>query len=226
MKNKEGLWKLSPSGLYTFEECPACFWVEQHLGRAPSIPMRLNDAMDEKLKIRYDEFRKQGELPPEISDLKGMKLFDDLETLNKWRNDRTALRYVNEKDGYVFEGKLDEVFVSDKGEYMPADYKSSGDEPKPDKQKYYRLQLHAYSLMLREKGYKPADKAYLIHYFTKDRKDSSLSMDFNCYLDEVSISLAPFERKLKEMVGFLNQDFPGANQECKKCILQEKRAKI
>lgn len=226
MKTPEGLWKLTPSGLYTFEECRACFWLEQHLGRLPSIPMRLNDAMDEKLKNRYDRYRAQGQLPPEISHYKGIKLFEDLATLQEWRNNRTALRYVNEKEGFLLDGKLDEVFVSDEGELMPADYKSSGDEPKADKQKYYRLQLHAYSLMIRGKGYKVGDKAYLIHYFTKNRQDHNLPMDFNCHLDEVKIDLLSFQTTLKEMVDLLNRDFPGANQDCKKCLWQEKRKNI
>jgi len=225
MKNKEGLWKFSPSGLYTYEECPACFWVEQHLGRAPSIPMRLNDAMDEKLKNRYDGFRKKGELPPEIADYKG-KLFEDLDVLNEWRNNKKSLQYINEKDGYVLAGKLDEVFVSDKGEMIVADYKSSGDEPKPDKQKYYRLQLHAYTFMIKEKGYKVGDEAYLIHYFTKDRTDPSMNMEFDCHLDRVEIDLDYFEKKLREMAEFLDKDFPGADNICKKCLWQEKRANV
>lgn len=229
MQDEKGFWKLSPSGLYTYEECKACFWLEQHLGRLPSIPLRLNDAMDEKLKNRYDQFRKRGKLPPEIAanpELKGVKLFPDLELLNQWRNNKTALRYINEKDGYIFEGKLDEVFVTKQNEYIPADYKSSGDEPGVDKQKYYRSQLHAYALMLCGKGHLPADRAYLIHYFTKDRQDPSLAMEFNCHLDKVLINLVAFTEKMREMVKFLNHDFPGANQLCQRCIWQEKRAKI
>ena len=160
MKNKEGLWKFSPSSLYGYEDCPSCFWVGEHVGRHPfTLPLRLNDAMDERLKVRYDGFRKKGKLPPEISDFEG-RLFEDQGTLDEWRNNKTALRYINEKDGYVLEGKLDEVLVTEKREHIPADYKSSGDEPKEDKQKYYRMQLHAYALMIREKGYKEGDNRH------------------------------------------------------------------
>ena len=50
MKTSNGLWKLSPSGLYGFEDCKSCFWVENNIGRHPfTLPLRLNDAMDEKL---------------------------------------------------------------------------------------------------------------------------------------------------------------------------------
>ena len=226
MKTKEGLWLLSPSGLYTYEECKACFWIEQRIGRPPSIPMRLNDAMDEKLKKRYDIYRKKGELPPEVSHLENVRLFSDLDLLNKWRNNKTELRYENKKDGYVLEGKLDEVFVTDKNEHILADYKSSGDEPKADKQKYYRLQLHAYALMLRGKGYEPADKAYLLHYFTKDRSDITMNMEFNFHIDEVALNLPAFEETLRDMVALLNREFPGADELCRKCVWLEKRAEL
>lgn len=227
MKTTQGLWKLSPSGLYTYEDCPSCFWIEQHVGRHPfTLPLRLNDAMDERLKIRYDSYRRKGALPPEISDAEGIKLFSNQDTLDEWRNNRTALAFINNDDGYLFEGKIDEVFVTDEDELMPADYKSSGDEPKEDKQKYYKLQLHAYSLMLREQGYKVANRAYLIHYFTKNRQDPSLNMEFICHLDEVKISLDAFENKMREMVEFLNSDYPGANQMCSRCLWLEKRSKM
>ncbi|MGC1686466.1 MAG: hypothetical protein WA734_12660 [Candidatus Acidiferrales bacterium] len=51
-KAEKGLWKLSPSGLYGFEECKSCLWIEQHHGKAPGIPPVLNMAMDSVLKSR------------------------------------------------------------------------------------------------------------------------------------------------------------------------------
>ena len=92
MKNKDGLWSLSPSGLYNFTSCPACFWFDQHVGRAPSFPLRLNDAMDAKLKSRYDTFRKKGQLPPEINQLSGFELFPDLAQLDLWRSKPSFVR--------------------------------------------------------------------------------------------------------------------------------------
>ncbi|MCX6760145.1 MAG: PD-(D/E)XK nuclease family protein [Candidatus Nealsonbacteria bacterium] len=230
MKTKENLWKFSPSGLYGYEDCPACFWAENHIGRHPfTLPLRLNDAMDERLKIRYDGFRKKNEIPPEIREQlkkEKIRLFEEQEKLDLWRSSVSGLRLVNEKDGYVFEGKIDELFVNDKNEVIPADYKSSGDEPKEDKQKYYRMQIHAYAMMLREKGYKPAGRGYLIHYFTKNRKDPSINMEFTCHLDKIEIDLSVFEKKMKEIVEFLENDFPGANLECHRCAWLERRKNI
>lgn len=224
MKTKEGLWKFSPSMLYGYEECPSCFWVENHIGRHPfTLPLRLNDAMDEKLKSRYDFFRKKKSLPPELKVVKGIKLFSDSKKLEEWRNNKTALRYVNKKDGYFLEGKIDELFVGPRGEFIVADYKSSGDPPKEDKQKYYRSQLNAYALMFQEKEFKVADRGYLLFYYTKDRKDNSLSMEFDFKADLVKIDLKKFKKTMKEIVQFLEKDYKGLNKECKKCEWCKKR---
>ena len=180
MLNKDGLWSLSPSGLYNFIACPACFWMDQHVGRAPMLPLRLNDAMDAKLKSRYDFFRKRGKMPPEIVNLKGLKLFSDLEQLDLWREKKSELQFENKKDGYVLAGKIDELFVNRKEEFVIADYKSSGDEPKPEKLEYYRLQLHGYALMFLKKGYKVANKAYLLNYYPKTRTSPSISVELAC----------------------------------------------
>ena len=76
MKNTDGLWKLTPSGLYSYQDCPSCFWLNNHIGRAPSIPLRLNTAVDEKLKSRYDKYRERDQLHPELRDkLKKIKYF-------------------------------------------------------------------------------------------------------------------------------------------------------
>jgi len=223
MKTKDGLWSLSPSGLYSFISCPSCFWVDNHVGKAPMLPLRLNDAMDAKLKSRYDRFRKKGLMPPEIADLKGLKLYPDLERLDVWREKKSELQYVNKKDGYILGGKIDELFVNRKGEFVIADYKSSGDEPKPEKLEYYRLQLHGYALMFAQKGYKVADKAYLLNYYPKTRTNPSMNVELACKVIEAKIDLVDFQKTLRKMVKFLNQPYLNAMSECRTCVYQSKR---
>lgn len=228
MKTKEGLWKLSPSGLYSFEDCKACFWAENHIGKHPfTLPLRLNDAMDSRLKARYDRYRAEGKLPPEVEKtITGITLFPDKKQLEEWRNNKTALRFVDEHLGYVLEGKIDELFLGERGEFIPADYKSSGDPPKEDKQKYYRLQLAAYAWMFQNKGREVGDRAYLLHYFTKDRNDQSLSMELNFHPDRVAINLNEFQTKMREIISLLNGDYPGTNMACMRCAWLEKRRHI
>lgn len=226
MKTKDGLWKISPSGLYGFDQCKACFWLENHLRKAPGIPPVLNMAMDSILKTRYDFYREKGELPPEIANLKkeGVKPFLDLETLNKWRGSTADLKIINKKLGYEIGGKIDEVLVEKDGRLIPADFKSSGYAPKADKQKYYVSQLNAYAMMFKERGYKVSDRAILLHYFVKDSRNPSIAVEFQNHIDPVKIDLKEFTGKIEKIIELLNGPYPGANSLCETCIYHKERS--
>lgn len=219
MKTKDGLWRLSPSGLYGYTECQSCFWVDNHYKRAPILPLLLNSAMDSVLKSRYDKYRKDGKFPPEVKELEreGIKPFNDLDKLTDWRTNSTSLKVEDEKLGYVLVGKIDDVLVEGDGRLIPADYKSSGNPPAEDKQKYYRDQLNAYGFMFKKHGHKVSNRAYLLHYFVRDKNNPSLKVDFNSHVDRVDINLETFEEKFKKMLELLNKPYPGHNAECKNC---------
>ena len=97
MRTKDGLWKLSPSGLHSYTECPACFWLGNHHRKPPMLPLLLNSAMDSILKSRYDKYRADKKFPPEAKELSemGIKPFEDLKLLNEWRANFYALKVVN-----------------------------------------------------------------------------------------------------------------------------------
>ncbi len=227
MQNKEGLWKLSPSSLYAYTECPACFWADNHAGKAPMFPLLLNSAMDSILKHRYDKYRAKKTFPPEAAELlqEGIKPFMDLGKLNLWREKMTALQVIDEKAGYVLRGKIDDVLVEKDGRLIPADYKSSGNAPKVDKQKYYRDQLTAYGFMFKQAGYPVSDRAYLLHYFVKDKTAPELDVKFASHVDLVKIDIAELTKKLKKMAKLLNGPYPDHNHDCKKCAHYETRHK-
>lgn len=227
MKTSTNLWSLSPSSLYSYVECKSCFWAENHIGKHPfTLPLRLNDAMDAKMKSRYDRFRAKGEMPPELKNLKGYKLFDDFKRLELMRTHKSEWSFTNAKDGYLLQGKLDEILVNPKGQLVPADYKSSGDPPKEDKYKYYELQLNAYGQMLKNQGFKVANEAYLLHYFPKDRTDPSLNVELDFHIDRVKINLVNFLKTMREMVKLLDGPYPGFRHGCKRCDWLEKRENI
>jgi hypothetical protein len=228
MKSKDGLWKLSPSGLYGFEECKACFWLEHHHGRPPGIPPVLNMAMDSVLKARYDSYREKGELPPEVKALgeEGVQLFPDIGVLSQWRGSTAHLKVVDEESGYELGGKLDEVLVEKNGRLIPTDFKSSGYTPKDDKQKYYVLQLTAYAFMFEKHGRNPSDRAILLHYFVKNPKNPSLAVEFASHIDPVKINLAGFELQLEKMVQLLEGPYPGDDLTCERCVYHAGRHKI
>lgn len=227
MKTKEGLWKLSPSGLYSFTECKSCFWLDNHHGKAPMLPLLLNSAMDSILKHRYDKYRTKGTFPPEVSALEkeSIKPFADLKQLEEWRSKLSALRVENEKASYILQGKIDDVLVEKDGRLIPTDYKSSGNAPAEDKQKYYKDQLAAYGFMFKHHGHEVSDRAYLLHYYPIDKTNPDIKVEFTGHIDKVDISAIDIEKKLKEMVKFLEQPYPGDELECKSCTFIVGRVK-
>lgn len=227
MRTKGGLWRLSPSGLYGYTECKSCFWVDNHYKKAPMLPLLLNSAMDSILKSRYDKYRVEGAFPPESSKLtdEGIQPFTDLEQLNEWREKIAVLRVINRDDGYQLQGKIDDVLMESDGRLVPADYKSSGKAPAEDKQKYYRDQLTAYGFMFSRHGHPVSNRAYLLHYFVKDKTDPALEVAFESCVDRVEIDVDEIEHKLKAMVGLLDAPYPGPNPECGQCDFYEGRRK-
>jgi hypothetical protein len=184
------------------------------------LPLLLNSAMDSILKSRYDKYRAEGKFPPEAKELlkEGIKPFTDLAQLEEWRKKRSALEVINEEAGYILQGKIDDVLVEVDGRLIPTDYKSSGYAPKEDKQRLYRDQLSAYAFMFKKHGHKVSDRAYLLHYFVKDKSNPSLEVKFDSYVDLVKIDLEEIERKLADMAAFLNGPYPGQNEACDKCL--------
>jgi len=192
------------------------------------LPLALNVAMDSILKARYDKYRVEGAFPPEAQELanEGVGVFSDLKALNEWRSNLNALKVENEDAGYVLVGKIDDVLVEADGSLVPADYKSSGNAPGEDKQKYYRDQLSAYGFMFYKHGHDVSNRAYLLHYFVKDRNDPSLDVKFDTYVDLVQIDIPGLERKLGDMVVLLNGPYPGHNPECQKCSYYDGRKAV
>lgn len=228
MKTFDGLWRLSPSGLYGFTECQSCFWVANHYMRVPMLPLLLNSAMDSILKARFDKYRERGEFPPEAQELKerGMKPFSDLDKLNDWRENINALKVTDEKVGYSLVGKIDDVLVDGKRQLVPADYKSSGNAPAEDKQKYYRDQLAAYGFMFKKHGFKVSKQAFLLHYYVADKNDPSIDVKFRSHVDPVEIDIDVIEKKIGAMVELLNGKYPGHNPDCKNCAYHDGREKL
>ena len=217
---------MSPSGLYGFSECQSCFWVDNHFKKQQILPLLLNSAMDSILKNRYDKYRENNTFPPEVNKeliKQGIKPFPNLKQLNLWRKKSSALQVINQAARYVLKGKIDDVLVEPDGRLVPADYKSSGNAPAEDKQKYYRDQLAAYGFMFKKHGHKVSDRAYLLHYFVKDKNDPSIEVKFANHVDLVKINLSEIEEKLADMVSLLNKPYPGHNPECNKCAYHDGR---
>jgi len=67
--------------------------------------------------------------------------------------------------------------------FISADYKSSGNPPAEDKQKHYRDQLNAYGYTFKRYGMEVSDRAYLLHYWVKDKNNPTMEVTFECKID-------------------------------------------
>jgi len=161
--------RLSPSKLNTFNDCPRCFYlsmikkIDRPRGIYPSLP----SGMDLVIKDYYDGYRKQGKLPPQLEGKIDGVLVSDFALLHKWQNWRTTnLKYENDKA--VLTGALDDCIITADNLYAPLDNKTKGsafkEDPEMYAKKYYQLQLDCYTLMLEESGYKTNGKGYFVFY--------------------------------------------------------------
>jgi len=84
---------LSPSSLHLLDDCPRCFWLHFNKGikRPEAVFPSLPAGMDKVLKRHFDKHREDGEVPPELAGLTGVKLFDDAEKLAIWSNNRKEI---------------------------------------------------------------------------------------------------------------------------------------
>lgn len=209
--------RLSPSSINLFRECPRCFWLQMNAGiHRPSGPFpSLPGGMDIVIKQYFDTWRKKGELPPEIRTAVEGKLFDNIQTLKKWRNWRTGLRYEDEKLGGVLSGALDDC-VFDGEYYSPLDYKTRGWPPKENGHEFYQGQLNAYSLLLKKNGYPESGIAYLVYYFPREVKDDGV-VDFNVEVKKVKTSASNALKEFRNALEVLKNPLPLKHVDCAFC---------
>lgn len=212
--NSKSVHMLTPSKLSLLEECARCFWLEcnKKLKRPQGLFSSLPNALDRMLKKRFDSFRQKGILPPELSAIKGAKLFDDWQLLEKWRNNFRGLT-VFDSEGNGLKGAFDEVLVIDSC-LVPLDFKSRGSPPKDSTIELYRSKLNVYNLLLHGAGKTVKDYAYLLFYFLVEEQNS---IKFNAQLVKVQTSIADAEKLLEKAVAILNGLLPEHNPDCAFC---------
>ena len=209
-------YKLSPSSLGLMKECPRCFWLRFNKGIKrpetgfPTLPA----GMDRILKEHFDRFRDRGLLPPELHELKGVKLFDNVKLLEVWRNNLRGIQWVD-KEGNILRGAVDNVLQKGK-KLIVLDYKTRGYPLKEDTAERYQDQLDIYNFLLRKNGYETEDYAYLLFYHP-DKVDDDGDVVFNTDLVDRKISVKNAERIFKEALNILKGEMPASGEECGFC---------
>lgn len=217
-------YRLSPTTLSLFRDCPRCFWLHmnKNIKRPRGIFPSLPGGMDLIIKKYYDKYRLKGEMPPEIAGKVNGKLFPDIQVLKKWRNWKyTNLSYTNTALSVVLSGALDDCLI-DNNFYMPVDYKTRGAELIEDPRKYYQTQLDCYCLMLESSGYRTNGISYLIYYWPIEIKENGL-VQFVVKPIKVRTNIETAKKIVKEAVEILSSAIPKPSVNCEFCNLVTKR---
>ena len=211
-------YKLSPHSLNLYVECKRCFYedlvnkVKRPSGPFPSLP----SGMDLIIKKRFDEFRGEKILPPEINSLEGLSLFTD-DILKEWRNQRKGMLWNLDKDSLT--GSVDEILQATNGNLVVMDYKTRG-FPLKDTPTYYKLQLDLYNLMLRKNGYETEEYSLLL-FFYPDSFNKDGSVKFNNTIVNFPVDVESAEKTFRDAIKLLNGRKPRASKECKFCELKK-----
>jgi len=201
---------LSPSSLGLMKECPRCFWLTQNKvwKRPPGIMPSLPSGMDRILKSHFDRFMERGVLPPEIKDhehMKNLKLFDNKELLNIWRNNRKGISW-KDKEGNILHGAVDNILISGK-KLVVLDFKTRGYACKEDTHKTYQNQLDTYNFLLRKNGYETEDFAFLLFYHPKHVIETG-EVVFDTNLIKMKVNIHNTEKIFKKAIKLLNKECP------------------
>lgn len=216
------MYKFSPSSLSLLKDCPRCFWLRFRKGINPpgGIFPSLPSGMDKVLKEHFDRFMKKGLLPPELSSLKGYKLFDDEEKLKVWRSNFKGIQWKDKK-GNILRGAVDNILVKGK-KLVVLDYKTRGYPLKPDTHEHYKDQMDIYNFLLRKNGYSTEEYTYLIFYHPH-KVFSSGHVCFNTDLIKIKVNVSNAEKIFKKALKVLEGDIPKADEDCELCGYVGKR---
>jgi hypothetical protein len=218
LSTKMTTYKLSPSTLNLFKDCPRCFWLTQHgewkrpSGPFPSLP----SGMDKIIKAHFDRFRDLGKLPPEIASevrCKDMKLFDDVEKMKVWQSNFKGVSWKDD-EGNELHGAVDNLLVHGE-KLIVLDYKTRGYAVKDDTAEHYRLQQNVYNFLLRKNGYETEDYFFLLFYVPSKILEAG-EVIFDTELVKMDVDVKVAEKVWKDALKLLGGKCP--RKSCEWCV--------
>lgn len=213
------MYTLSPASLNVFKDCPRCFWRYQNKGvrnPSPKFNPSLPSGMDRVIKQYFDSYREKKRVPPELASLKGVKLFQDKDLLEKWRSNGKdeGIRWTNE-EGDTLMGIVDDVLTK-KDKLIVLDFKTKGFSLGKDSHKRYQHQLDIYTFLLQQNGYGIDDVAYLLFYRPKQVTENGVVLFYND-LVEVKVSVDNAKNLFETALETLESKIPEASEKCGFC---------
>ena len=206
--------KLSPSTLNIYTDCPRCFWLQfnRKIKRPSGIFPSLPSGMDAVLKRHFDTFMERGELPPVLSGVKG-QLFSDKELLKTWRNNLKGISWTDE-EGNIIHGAIDNL-LEHQGKFIILDYKTRGYPLKEDTKDHYQDQVDIYNFLFRKNGYATEDYAYLLFYHPVNVNEKG-DVIFHTDLVKMHVNVKSAEQLIQQAIQLLKGPEPEKG-DCEYC---------
>jgi len=80
--------------------------------------------------------------------------------------------------------------------------------------------------MFKKHGREVSDRAFLLHYFVRDKSNPSIVVQFDSHVDLVKLDLQGIEKRLEKIVELLNDPYPGHNDDCNNCSYHNGRTEL
>ena len=212
-------YRLSPSSLALFEDCPRCFYLQvvKKIKRPEAPFPSLPSGIDKVLKEHFDNYRKQNRIPIELKRHKiRAKLFDDMELLEEWRNyHKGGLQYTDKKSGVILRGFVDEILRAN-GKLIVLDFKTRGFPIKEGTAEYYKSQIDLYNFLLRKMGYGTEDYGYLL-FFHPEKVNGDGNFIFNTELKTMEVSVRHAGNLFRSAIKVLSGKEPKPPRSCGYC---------
>ena len=206
---------LTPSNLRLLKECPRCFWLQHNrdLKRPSSIYPSLPFGIDKALKERFDYYRENEKLPPELRKLDQVRLFDH-PLLALWKNNWQGIRWKDE-EGNELRGAVDDILEKN-NKLIVLEYVTRGFPLKEDTISHYEDQLNFYTFLLQKNGFPTEDYAYLLFFHPKSVNWQG-DIWFHKELHQVKVEINLAEELFRTAINVLKEKIPESSAGCEFC---------
>jgi len=218
--------KISRSKIDLFIQCPRCFYLDRRLGiaRPPGFPFTLNSAVDRLLKKEFDIHRADKTKHPLMEEYKVDAIPFEHKDMEKWRNYRAGIQYLDEDTNLLIMGAIDDIWVNPDGELHIVDYKatSKSEEIKDiDKpwQITYKRQMEVYQWLFRRNGFKVSDIGYFVYCNgDSDKKAFDKKIEFDITVIAYKGDDSWVDKSIKDIHKCLESgDIPDMAEDCDYC---------
>lgn len=162
-------WRLSRSKIDLYKECPRCFYVDNKLGtaRPPGFPFNLNSAVDALLKKEFDIHRAAQTPHPLFREYGIDAVPYNHPDIDVWRENFKGVEVRHEATGFIVSGAVDDVWITQNGELLVADYKATSKDGEVTLdalwQDGYKRQMEVYQWLLRQRGFTVSNTGYFVY---------------------------------------------------------------